>query len=113
MKRNLSAPKKRTTFYLETELTKKFKVICTREQESMSSKFEKWMRDYIIKHEPGNPQLRLDKISQTKITKECSHPSCKKTAVYEVWSKEKNLHAYLCEGHKERDKKLLKRWCRL
>ena len=63
----MSAPKKRTTFYLEAELTSKFKVICTREQESMSSKFEKWMRDYVIQHEPGNPQIRLDKIVQKKI----------------------------------------------
>jgi len=78
----------------------------------MSSKFEKWMRDYVIKHEPGNPQLRLDKITQTKITKECSHPNCKKTANYEAWAANK-AHVFLCDFHKERDKKLLKRVSKL
>jgi hypothetical protein len=78
----------------------------------MSAKIEGYMRSYIIQHEPGNPQKRLDKIYQVKITQECSYPRCEEIATYEAWATNK-AHVFLCDFHHERDKRLLKRWRRL
>jgi len=54
-----SKPKKRTTFYLEPNLLKKFKEICIREHVSMTKKVEDWIRQYVQLHLPGNPQLLM------------------------------------------------------
>ena len=64
-----SIPKKRTTIYIEPNLLKKFKEICTREQESMSQNIESYMARIVTVHDKGNPQLRLErfigKVNQT------------------------------------------------
>lgn len=44
-------------------LRKTFKEICQREGETMSKKIRRWITKYIVQHEKGNPQLRLDNLN--------------------------------------------------
>jgi len=41
----------------------KFRQICEREGTSVSSKLRDFIRDYVRVHEPGNPQLLLEKFT--------------------------------------------------
>lgn len=53
-------PKRRTTLYIDPNVWKEFKLICVREEESMSQKVEKFCARYVAIHRKGNPQLRLE-----------------------------------------------------
>ena len=77
----------------------------------MSQKIEQFIRNYVIQHEPGNPQLRLDNMLQLKILRECH---CGEVASYEVWAKN-GWHGFLCQHDftRDRDAGLLKRWRKL
>ena len=44
----------------EEETWKKFIEICKREQESASVKIEEFVKDYVLKHDEGNPQLKVE-----------------------------------------------------
>lgn len=54
--------KKRTTFYLDSELCKEFKEVCDREgpNVTMSGKVEGFIARHVAVHGQGNPQLRLE-----------------------------------------------------
>lgn len=44
---------------IDRYLKEKFRVICDREGETMSKKVRKWVIQYILEHEKGNPQTLL------------------------------------------------------
>jgi len=48
------------------ETWEKFGKICAREGESVSHRILQMLQEYIRKHEPGNPQLTLERYSTTK-----------------------------------------------
>ena len=52
--------KKRVCLYIEQNLWREFKKICSREGEKMSPKIEGFIARYIAVHMKGNPQLRLE-----------------------------------------------------
>jgi len=43
-------------------LRKRFHEICKREGETMSKKIRRWITQYVVKHEKGNPQLCIDNL---------------------------------------------------
>jgi len=97
----MSVPKKSAMFYLDAQLHERFKTICAREGDKMSSKIEGWIRNYVTEHEPGNPQLRLDKMLQLKLERTCY---CGKAATHEVWAKN-GWHGFLCLDDLTRSRK--------
>ena len=108
--RSFSVPQDKTTLW------EKFERIALREIKAkvVRSKSElilKIIEEYVRHHEEGNPQLRLDKMLQLKITKECH---CGEVASHEVWAKN-GWHGFLCQHDftRDRDAGLLKRWRKL
>jgi len=71
----------------QVELLKRAKEIVRREGRSLSQLFIQFVREYVRQHEPGNPQLRLDRVLATGETKpepiKCLH-ICGQTE-QEVW----------------------------
>jgi len=56
------------SFYVRNPVTyEKLKEIARREGRSASSIINELIEEYIRKHEPGNPQLRLDRILEGKM----------------------------------------------
>ncbi len=53
-------PKQRSTVYINPNIWKAFKIICLREDVSISEKIEAFIARYIAVHQKGNPQLNLD-----------------------------------------------------
>lgn len=104
----MSSHKKPTCFYLDAQLHERFKKVCVREGESMSEKHEQFEREYVLRHEIGNPQLRLDVPFGVKAEHFCH---CGETATHEAWNLEGEKF-YLCTAHfiQNRDARLLKKW---
>lgn len=53
-------------FYIDPNVHRDFKEICSREDESMTSKLEAWVRLYVQQHKKGNPQLMLPEFMPHK-----------------------------------------------
>lgn len=77
---------------------KKFRQICEREGISASAKIRQFIEDYNSKHEPGNPQTRMDIImtlGQAYKAKSCL--DCNKPPRYEALVK--GVKVFFCEKH--------------
>lgn len=99
----------------ERERINAFKELCARNNLKVRDILMEKVDSFLRQHNwpPGNSQTIITAFSeQTKITQECSHPNCQEIATYEAWGENKT-HAFLCDFHKERDKKLLKRVSKL
>jgi len=73
----------------------------------MSEKHEEFEREYVLRHEIGNPQTRLD-VCGVKADHFCH---CGEIAVGEAEATN-GWKGFLCQGHYEqsRDARLLRRW---
>ena len=93
-----------------TQIWDKFMEICDREGSSSSAKVRDFIRDYVRRHEPGNPQTRIDKIMERRAPPgqppRCSQ--CDQPATYICflwWSRKDVQKVRACQRHRDRHKK--------
>jgi len=92
---------------VDPKLWKKFMEICRREKESASSKIQWWIAEYVRQHEPGNPQLRLDRIlagePRPGVPPKCRF--CGQPATYiQYWVRNRSWteQVLVCDVHRKR-----------
>jgi len=98
------------SFYIypnEEELFKKLKEIANREGRSVTEILKEMAREYVRRHEPGNPQLRLDKIlagePRPGMSPRCRF--CDRLASYvQYWVRNRNWteQVPVCDVHRKR-----------
>jgi len=80
------------------QLILKAKEIARREGRSLSALVLELLRDYVRRHEPGNPQLPLTRFTgESKEERRCSVEGCNEPAAYEVYADHQKMR--LCEDH--------------
>lgn len=88
------------------QLWAKFMEICEREGSSGSEKIREFVREYVRRHEPGNPQTRLDVILRRGAPpyKPPSCDSCNQPAEYICYVGTRELGpyraVYACAQHR-------------
>ena len=88
------------------QLWAKFMEICEREGSSGSEKIREYVRDYVHRHEPGNPQTRLDVILERGAplnqAPRCGY--CDQPATYICYLRDGQFAAgravYACDKHR-------------
>lgn len=90
-------------FYYDDGLTgtwDKFLEICKREGSSGSKKLREFIIEYVHQHEPGNPQLRLDRVLEDGGPRGPVCAVCGIPAMFQVHSQGSTV--YRCQHHRPR-----------
>lgn len=86
------------TFYIGAykESWEKFRTICIREGTTASKKILEFVQEYVTRHEPGNPQTRLDRSLDASRGPLCSRCGSPATRVYFT----SGARFFTCDAHK-------------
>ena len=98
-------------FYYDDGLTgtwDKFIEICRREGSSASKKLREFIIEYVADHEPGNPQLKLDRVLEDGGPRGPVCDVCGQVAKYRVNLPGRQL--YRCRQHKPRPREFQGPW---
>ncbi|RLG90020.1 MAG: hypothetical protein DRO36_06790 [Candidatus Hecatellales archaeon] len=80
----------------------KARMIAKREGRSLSDLIRELLRDYVRRHEPGNPQLPLSRfIEKSEDSRRCSVEGCDELAAYQVFLDRGRVieKMHVCEEH--------------